>query len=137
MDDVILSKVESIERCIQRVNEEYFGFEEELATNFTKQDSIVLNLQRACELTIDLANYIIKLKQIGIPQTSRDSFEMLQEKGIISEQLMRNLKGMVGFRNIAVHNYKKLEVAVIQSIIKNNLQDFQAFCQIALSQVKL
>ncbi len=52
MDDVLLNKAAIIERCLKRIAEEYTGHEHELATNFTRQDAIVLNLQRACEAAI-------------------------------------------------------------------------------------
>ena len=53
-DNVVLNKTAAIERCIRRVLEEYRGFEEEFATNYTKQDSIILNLERASQACIDL-----------------------------------------------------------------------------------
>jgi hypothetical protein len=46
-DDVVLNKVAVIERCLGRIREEYEGHESELATHFTKQDSIILNLLAA------------------------------------------------------------------------------------------
>lgn len=52
--DVRLNKVAIIERCLLRIDQEYYGHEEELETNFTRQDSIILNLQRVCEAAIDL-----------------------------------------------------------------------------------
>jgi hypothetical protein len=48
MDDILLNKIASIEKCIKRIKEEYSGSEEEFDKNYTKQDSIILNLQRAC-----------------------------------------------------------------------------------------
>ncbi len=134
MDDVIVNKIESIERCLWRVEEEYRGHEEELETNFTRQDSIVLNLQRACEQTIDLGNHLVKTRNLGVPQTSRDSFELLQRAGIIDQTLAASLKSMVGFRNIAIHEYKSLDLKIVRSIIENHLKDFRAFAKIALKQ---
>jgi len=58
MNDVILNKISIIERCINRINEEYDNNPENLR-NYTKQDSIILNIQRACEASIDLAIYMI------------------------------------------------------------------------------
>ncbi|CAH9018333.1 HepT-like ribonuclease domain-containing protein [Candidatus Nitrosacidococcus sp. I8] len=58
MDDVILNKVAIIERCLRRIKEEYDGYEADLETNFTRQDSIVLNLQRTCEVAISLAMHL-------------------------------------------------------------------------------
>lgn len=56
-DDVILNKAASIERCLHRIEEKYAGNEQNLIGNQTKQDAIVLNLQRARETAIDLAMY--------------------------------------------------------------------------------
>ena len=58
-DDVVLNKAANIERCLQRTLEEYAGDKQNLVANQTKQDAIVLNLQRACETSIDLAMYVI------------------------------------------------------------------------------
>ena len=49
IDRVLLSKARSIERCVDRVREEYVGYEGDFATNWTRQDAAVLNLIRACE----------------------------------------------------------------------------------------
>ena len=50
-NDVILNKISVIERCIKRIHEEYENNPKNLE-NYTKQDSIILNLQRACEASI-------------------------------------------------------------------------------------
>jgi hypothetical protein len=46
-DDIIINKIETIKRCLNRIKEEYLGSEKELENNYTKQDSIILNLERA------------------------------------------------------------------------------------------
>ena len=53
MDDVILNKYAIIDRCLKRVEEEYRGNEYTLSTDFTRQDSIILNFQRACQPTCE------------------------------------------------------------------------------------
>ncbi len=136
MDDVILNKTASIERCLQRIEAEYLGSEQEFEINFTKQDAIILNLLRACEQSIDLANHLLKIKQLGLPQSSRESFDLLQQHQILPEKLAGSMKGMVGFRNIATHEYQKLKLEVVKNIIEKHLQDFKDFSKIALSQIK-
>jgi uncharacterized protein YutE (UPF0331/DUF86 family) len=126
-DDVVLNKMAIIERCVKRLNEEYIGHENELEYNFTKQDSIILNLQRACDASIDLAMRVVKLKKLGIPQESRQVFEMLRQENILTEELSKNLQHMVGFRNLAVHDYQSLNLAIVHSILRERLIDFQAF----------
>jgi uncharacterized protein YutE (UPF0331/DUF86 family) len=98
-----------------------------LSNDFTRQDSIVLNLQRACEASIDLANYVNKQKSLGIPQSSRDAFELLFKAVLLPESVAISLKKMVGLRNIAVHDYQELNLDIVRFIVENHLIDFQHF----------
>lgn len=127
--DVILNKISIIERCLKRIREVYEDNPANLK-DYTKQDSIVLNIQRAVEATIDIAMYIVSDKKLGIPQNSRDAFEVLNSNGIIDDNMLKKLKKMVGFRNIAVHNYQKLNLDILQKVIENHLRDFEGFISI-------
>ncbi len=80
MDEVLLGKAAIIERCLRRIGEDYAGHETEFATNFTRQDAIVLNLQRACEAAIDAAMHLVRRHALGIPTESREAFTMLVRK---------------------------------------------------------
>lgn len=126
-DDVILNKAASIERCLQRILEEHNGDDKNLFTNQTKQDAIVLNLQRACETAIDLAMYVVSQRRLGLPQESRDAFTLLQTAGILPADLATRMQKMVGFRNVAVHEYTRINLDVVRSIVTKQLDDFRAF----------
>lgn len=126
-DDVVLNKAATIERCLQRVLTEYAGDERNLVTNQTKQDAIVLNLQRACETAIDLAMYVVNQRRLGVPQESRDAFTLLQTASILLPDLATRMQKMVGFRNIAVHEYTRLNLDVVHAIITKQLDDFRTF----------
>lgn len=124
--DVVLNKIQIIERCLNRIHEEYANNPDNLV-NFTKQDSIILNLQRACEASIDLAMHVVAEKKLGLPQTSRDAFLLLETEGIIPVSLSKRMQRMVGFRNIAVHDYQEINLTILQKIIENHLDDFLQF----------
>ena len=124
--DILLNKAATIERCLSRVLEEYRGHEGELETDFTRQDSIILNLQRACEAAIDVAMHLVRVRKLGIPQESREAFAMICDAGLIDPGLRDGLQAMVGFRNIAVHDYRKLNLEIVRSIIETRLEDFRA-----------
>ncbi|MDK8642018.1 type VII toxin-antitoxin system HepT family RNase toxin [Niallia taxi] len=126
--DVILNKVAIIERCIRRINEEYQQNPQNLENN-TKQDSIILNLQRACEASIDLAMHIVADKRLGLPQNSRDAFSLLEAENIIPASLSNRMKAMVGFRNIAFHDYQELNLVILQKILDHHLVDFSKYTQ--------
>ena len=124
--DVLISKLDSIKACLNRILEEYDDDRTNLE-NITKQDSIILNIQRACELSIDIGNYIISKEKYRVPKVSREIFEILEENSIIEDYLSINMQKMTGFRNIAVHDYKSINISVVESIIVNNLEDFRIF----------
>lgn len=130
MTDVELNKAAIIERCIARVREEY-GDDPTSLANQTRQDAIVLNLLRACEAAIDLAMHRVRVHRLGVPQESRDAFELLVRAGRLSPELATTLKRMVGFRNVAVHEYQRLNLAIVQAIIETHLQDLRAFARLA------
>ena len=132
VDDVLANKAESIERCLQRIEEDYRGHEQEIDTDFMRRDAIILNLQRACETAIDAAMRIVRLRKLGMPTESREAFELLEKHQIIPEDLSENLKKMVGFRNIAIHDYQKIDTAILKSILDSKLGDFKRFVRTLL-----
>ena len=133
-DDILLNKASIIERCLKRIEEEYQENPLHLSDNLERQDSIILNLQRACEASIDMAMHLVRKKKLGIPQESRDAFDLLFKAGVISESLSLKLQSMVGFRNIAVHDYQSLNLEVVQSIIEKHLNDFREWISVGLQQ---
>lgn len=132
MDRVVLNKVEMIERCVKRIKEKIKEDSNCLLDNFDIQDVVVLNLQRACQATIDIAIYIIREKQLGLPQTSSEAFKILAKNKIISASLSEDLQKMVGFRNIAVHEYQELNMNIIKSIVDAKLNNFSDFVKCAI-----
>lgn len=123
---VLINKYESIEKCIKRINEEYDNNPDNLE-DYRKMDAIVLNLQRACEMATDVAMYIVSNRRLGIPQTKKEAFEKLNKNGLISDEMYANMKGMVGFRNIAIHEYKQIDEDIVRDVIENHLGDIKEF----------
>ena len=127
MSDIILNKIAVIERCLSRINIEFNEAGQNFENDYTRQDSVVLNIERAIQACIDVGAHIISDKKLGLPQNSREVFKILGENGIISDDLRARLERMVGFRNIAVHNYQKINIDIIVSIVKTNLRDFDDY----------
>ena len=88
MDDILINKAATIERCIKRIHEEYG---DDFRTNYTKQDAIILNIERACQAAIDMATHLIRIKKFDIPQTSREIFFILENHNLIDKPLSKNL----------------------------------------------
>jgi uncharacterized protein YutE (UPF0331/DUF86 family) len=122
--DVVLNKKEGIERCIRQIRL-YYAMPSELPfkEDHLKQDAIAINLQRAAEQAIDLANHVIRKRKLGLPKESKESFEILAKAKIIPDDLTDKLKGMVGFRNIMVHDYKEMDLKIMIDVIEHHLDD--------------
>ncbi|MGB3779784.1 MAG: DUF86 domain-containing protein [Tunicatimonas sp.] len=116
--DVLTNKAAIIERCVARIRED---FDEDFANDFTKQDAVILNIQRACQACIDMAAHVVKIYKLGVPQTSRELFSLLAEHQLISASLSERLQGMVSFRNIAIHDYTSLNLDIVVSIVSRGV----------------
>jgi uncharacterized protein YutE (UPF0331/DUF86 family) len=132
-DDVVLNKVAIIERCVARVREEYADNAANLLSNQTRQDAIILNLQRACEAAIDLAMHLVRTHRLGIPQETREAFDLLRDAQRLPADVAERMARMVGFRNIAVHDYRKLDLKIVQNIVTARLNDFLEFTRAVLA----
>lgn len=130
-DNVVVAKAEIIERCIKRAREE-LAASSDFANDYTRQDAAILNVERACEAAIDIMNRILRMQSLGVAASTRDGFERLVAAGVIGRKLADRLMRMVGFRNLAVHQYHKLDIAIVRAVITSSLDDLLEFSAIAL-----
>ncbi len=121
-DDILLAKAAIIERCVRRIAEDAQacpGFD-----NFTHLDALTLNIERACQATIDMAMHAVAEKHLGVPQSTADAFMLLERSGIIDAPLSASLRGMVGFRNVAVHQYDQMDLTVLRWVVDAGHHDW-------------
>jgi uncharacterized protein YutE (UPF0331/DUF86 family) len=133
MDDVLINKFASLEKCLLRVREEYEACNGDIQKDILRQDSIVLNIERACEQCFDMGQRVIRQKKLGLAKEYREIFNILCEKKIISESLSIPLKQMVGFRNLAIHEYTAIDIEKLKHIIEHRLNDLLQFGQILIA----
>jgi len=133
-DDLLINKAATIERCVLRAREEYFSDPPSFATNFTRQDAAILNIQRACEAALDMGQHLIRRDRLGVPQSARDVFALLAQAGRIELPLAEGLQRMVGFRNIAVHDYQSLQLPITVAIIEKHLDEFLQYSKAILKR---
>jgi len=88
------------------------------------------------ELCVDIANHIIADKKYRIPTSYSDTFQVLEEEGIISKKQYKTMKNMAQFRNIIVHHYDKIDEAIVVNILKQNLKDFLEYRDSVLKIIK-
>lgn len=135
MNEVLAQKVTSLQRCVARAREARATAGADFRTRYNLQDAAVLNVIRACDAAIDLANMLIRRRRFGIPAESRESFAILSRERVIPADVGERLQKMVGFRNIAVHQYRDLDMAIVETVISNRLDDLLEFAQTILAQM--
>lgn len=129
MDRAIISqKLESLRRCIARLESRRPSSAEQLKADLDLQDIVALNLTRAVQLSVDIAaHWLAEHAEVASPQTMGQTFSLLAECGVIDEDLARRLRKSVGFRNIVVHNYETVDWDIVFAICSRQLEDFRKF----------
>lgn len=126
-DDVLINKAATIERCVARAREEYAADPDVFAVNFSRQDAAILKIQRACEAALDMGLHIIRRELLGVTQSVRDTFTLLAQAHWLTPAAAAQMKRMVGFRNVAVHDYQSLQLPITLNILTPHLDDFLVF----------
>lgn len=130
MDSVILDKkVDSILRCLGRIEQRLPIDEEKFLLDYDAQDVVVLNITRAVQLSVDIATHILSTGNEAVPVTMSDAFTKLHRQGVISERIAIKMKKTVGYRNVAVHSYDDIDLSITYAIARDHLQDFKVFLQ--------
>lgn len=124
--DVVLAKVAAIQRCLKRIRETT-RLDPGSLDDIDRQDIFVLNLQRAVQASIDLATHVVASEGLGLPETIKGNFGLLRDAGVLTGELAEKMEAMVGFRNIAVHEYQAIDKEVLKAILSNNLSDLERF----------
>ena len=128
MDRLVLDeKLESLARCVRRVEQKRPPNLAALLSDPDAQDILVLNLSRAVQLCVDIGTHIIGSTDTPAPQTMGDVFGTLASMGLIDGELAVRLRRAVGFRNVAVHNYNKVDWGIVFDISARYLGDFRDY----------
>jgi len=106
---VIKTKLESLRKCLDRIESKKPESLDDLLQDIDVQDIIALNLERSVQLCVDIANHILSSLDHSPAMSMAESFKRLSEKKIIPPELAQNLKKAVGFRNLSVHAYDKID----------------------------
>lgn len=73
--------------------------------------------------------HIVRIKKLGLSQERREAFTFLENAGYLDPDLAHRMRAMVGFRNVAVHDYQKLSLDVVRSIVEKHLDNFRRYTE--------
>lgn len=135
--DVLLSKLDSLQRCIARIRKKTPASLSELEDDLDACDIIALNLERAVQQCVDIAFHMIASHpEVPVPDTMAGAFRCLVSLELLGEEDGEGLVKSVGFRNISVHSYTEIDWAIVYAIITEHLCLFERFGSQILSQIR-
>ncbi len=128
MDSLIVArKLESLRRCVARIELRRAATAEDLAADVDVQDIVALNLTRAVQLCVDVALHVLSDGGAAAPETMGEAFDALAEADVISEALAQRMRSAVGFRNVAVHAYQAIDWTIVHRLTYEGVDDLRAF----------
>jgi uncharacterized protein YutE (UPF0331/DUF86 family) len=124
---IIAQKLESLRRCIKRIEDRRPATSQALRESADLQDILSLNLTRAVQLCVDIASHLLSDTAQRAPETMGEAFDLLAAAGFVSDALAKRMRAAVGFRNIAVHSYQAIDWDIVHAIAQTGIEDFRNF----------
>lgn len=124
---IALRKISRIRYYLSRIKEHGHIPLQEFLHDVNTQDIILHNLQLGIQGCIDLGSHIVSDEGWGIPGSFSEIFYLLKDKGVISRDLSEKMIAMVGFRNIVIHEYEKVDLKIVYEIIQKDIVDIESF----------
>lgn len=129
-EQLIEQKLESLRRCLSRIQDRLPETAEQLACDPDAQDIVALNLTRSIQICVDIASHWVSdHPELPAPQSMGESFDRLSRIDVISPELAANLRRSVGFRNIMVHAYEEVDWDIVFVICTRHLDEFKEFAR--------
>lgn len=126
--DVIQRKLKELEHTLLFLKTESLNISiQNIKDDMIRYWGIERGIQIAIENIIDIANIIISISDKEKPNTYRETMALLSEIEVVPKAFSGKLSNMVGFRNILVHDYTKIDPEIILDILKNDFNDFILF----------
>jgi len=107
--DRLFEKIDELENYLRELEEYLPEREEEYLNNGLIKRACERAFQLASENLLDICNLIISEKGFGMPADSKDCVRKLAENGVIPGSLSTRLEELVGFRNLLVHQYGRVD----------------------------
>lgn len=123
--DLLFKKLAFIDSCVADLRHQ--AHLERLAHDIREERFVEHSLQLAIQAALDVAAHIISDQRLGEPETNRHLFQLLSNNDWITAELSETLQNMAGFRNILVHGYAAVDVAILRDIVEHHLDDLTRF----------
>jgi uncharacterized protein YutE (UPF0331/DUF86 family) len=123
--DLVAKKLGEIERYVAELRR--LARPEALGQDVKEERFIAHTLQLAIQAALDVASHVVSDERLGEPRTNRELFDLLERRGHVTPALAAELRHMAGFRNVLVHGYDTVDLAIVRDVLAHHLDDLLAF----------
>jgi uncharacterized protein YutE (UPF0331/DUF86 family) len=123
--DLVAKKLAMIETCVRELDE--LARPDAMGTDVREERFVEHTLQIAIQAALDVASHIVSDERLGEPRTNRELFSLLVRGGLLPGALAERLSAMAGFRNVLVHGYGDVDLAVLKDVVENRTGDLLDF----------
>lgn len=127
--DILWSKISSMQRHLERIRAKRDVDLADFVRDIDRQESILFNLQMAVQNCIDMAVHIVSEEGVGVAGSANELFYLLEEHQLIVPELTEKMVRAVGFRNLVVHEYGKVDIEVVFRVCHENVSDLEEFAK--------
>ena len=135
--DLILAKAGSVKSHLNRVFEKCNVDLVDFLNDIDRQESVLFNIQMAVQNCIDIAAHIISEEGFGVPGSTTEMFYLLEKNGYLEHDLTEAMVKAVGFRNLIVHEYAKLELEQVYVIARSDINDLNEYLKTIIKKLCL
>ena len=132
--EVLYRKISAAERHLARIREKRVVGLTEFLEDLDRQESLLFNLQMAIQNCVDMASHIVNEEGLGIAGSLNELFYLLEERGILDHDLTERMVRSVGFRNLLVHEYGKVDLDIVYRVAQQDIQDLELFMKTIMKQ---
>lgn len=125
--NIVMAKSAAVKKHIRRIAEKRNIDLSAFLEDMDCQESILFNLQMAIQNCIDLAAHIVSEDVLGLPGSTNELFYFLEENGYLSREIAEKMVKAVGFRNLIVHEYVKIDLEQVYNVAQHDIDDLDAF----------
>lgn len=123
-EPLLAKKLVFIEACVRDLGTAHL---DEIDQDLHQERFVEYTLQLAIQAALDAASHIVSDERLGEPATNTDLFDLLARDGWITSDQVASLRRMAGLRNILVHGYADVDVAIVKEVARDHLGDLLDF----------
>lgn len=126
-EDLVRKKLGEIESYVNELRN--LGRPERIDRDLVQRRFVEHTLQIAIQAALDVASHIVADERLGEARDNGELFDLLARHGWIGEDRAAMMRRAVGFRNIVVHGYSDVDLAVVRDVVERRTGDLLGFVQ--------